>query len=183
MVTANILDSPTALRPPGGLSRLYPTRKRLHLERTGEACQVWYSLQVYRHEGRYEEWSSWYEEWNEDWSSWFKERNEKWIRWLENSANGWNRGREEGCKRWPRRFKGRDQGAVQCPRVFSTAVRRRAVQRVYGGELWEKVMTCSLVQDIPDLPATTTIAPSSSLPVKMKALQKDLEAIPETDKR
>lgn len=44
-------------------------------------------------------------------------------------------------------------------------------------------MTCSLVQDIPDLPATTTIAPSSSLPVKMKALQKDLEAIPETDKR
>ena len=30
---------------------------------------------------------------------------------------------------------------------------------------------------------TTTIAPSSSLPVKMKALQKDLQEIPETDKR
>ena len=30
---------------------------------------------------------------------------------------------------------------------------------------------------------TTTIAPCSSLPVKMKALQKDLQEIPETDKR
>ena len=43
---------------------------------------------------------------------------------------------------------------------------------------------CVCLSVSPSNPSTTlTTAPSSSLPVKMKALQKDLQEIPETDKR
>ena len=43
---------------------------------------------------------------------------------------------------------------------------------------------CTCLSVSPSSPLTTlTTAPSSSLPVKMKALQKDLREIPETDKR